>query len=148
MKTCRLCSSNDIKRIHRGTRDRKDIDVLKCSGCGLVFLSKIETNDDFYASGDMRLGIDFAKWRKVTQVDDKRRFKYFKDSLKGKSVLDFGCGNGGFLALARNAGTGKVAGVEHDKEAFRILKESGIECYQDIADAPPRRLMASFPCFM
>ena len=77
MNVCRLCESNNVKIIHKGTIDRADIDVMKCSHCGLVFLSKIETNDDFYTLGDMRKGIDFAKWRQITYGDDIRRFKFF-----------------------------------------------------------------------
>ena len=138
MPICRLCGNSDIETIHKGTRDRKDVDVLKCSCCGLVFLSRILTNDEFYVAGDMRQDIDFTTWRNITHGDDLRRLNYFKDSIKGKSVMDFGCGNGGFLAMAKENGAAKVVGVEHDKEACGILLESGIECYQDIADAPPQ----------
>ena len=138
MSICRLCGNSDIETIHKGTRDRKDVDVLKCSHCGLVFLSRITTSDEFYVAGDMRQNIDFLSWRTITREDDLRRFNYFKDSIKGKSVMDFGCGNGGFLALVKENCTSKVAGVEHDKEACDILCESGIECYEDITYAPPQ----------
>ena len=30
--------------IHKGTRDREDIDVVKCQKCGVVFLSKVVTS--------------------------------------------------------------------------------------------------------
>ena len=82
MNTCRLCNGNAITLIHKGTRDRSDIDVLRCNDCGLVFLSKIATDDKFYMDSQMRVKIDFDKWRENKFIDDNRRFLKYKKSIE------------------------------------------------------------------
>lgn len=141
MRQCRLCRGTEISVIHKGTRDRKDIDVLRCDSCGLVFLSKIETGGSFYADGEMREGIDFGQWRRNTYTDDKRRFDYYKEMIPGKAVLDFGCGNGAFLDLVRVSGNAaKAVGIEQDESSLAELRKAGIHCWNDIASVPPEEI--------
>lgn len=138
MHVCRLCGSRDIGLLHEGTRDRKEVNVLKCQNCGLVFLSKIESGGSFYADGNMHQGIDFSVWRENTRQDDFRRFEQFKSYVNGKAILDFGCGNGGFLNYVRDSKIATdLAGIEQDTEACGHIRAAGIKCYQDITLAPP-----------
>lgn len=141
MNTCRLCNGNAITLIHRGTRDRSDIDVLRCNDCGLVFLSKIATDDKFYMDSQMRVKIDFDKWRENTFVDDNRRFLKYKSAIEEKSILDFGCGNGGFLKLIQMNAQGenrvkRSIGMDLDVESVHRLNEDGIECYSSLSELP------------
>ena len=137
MHMCRLCGGNDIAIIHKGTRDRQDIDVLRCNACGLVFLSEIATDEQFYSESQMRREINFEQWRKNTLPDDERRFLRFQECIRDKDILDFGCGNGGFLKLARVHGSASRAiGVELDMECVQRLTAEGIECYGDISALP------------
>lgn len=135
MNKCKICSSEKIKVIHEGTRDRADVNVLKCIDCGLVFLSKILTDDEFYSDGEMRKYIDFEKWRKNTYIDDKRRYLQNKELILGKNILDFGCGNGGFLKLAKNDAN-QICGLDLDIESVNYLNHEGIECYQNVFELP------------
>lgn len=131
---CRLCGGSNIKMIHKGTRDRKDIDVMKCQECGLVFLSRAETSNSYYEDGDMRAGMDFLGWRAATKADDERRFLHYRDAVRGKSILDFGCGNGQFLKMIKHGSEAvNIAGVEKDSEAREIIQSEGIDCYEDIS---------------
>ena len=50
-------------------------------------------------------------WLNQTEWDDQRRFDMVKSMLPNKRLLDFGCGAGGFLRLARNLAA-DVTGVE------------------------------------
>lgn len=137
MNTCRLCSGNKITVIHKGTRDRQDIDVLRCNDCGLVFLSQIATDDEFYMDSQMRSEIDFEKWRDNTYVDDNRRFLKYKNIINQRRILDFGCGNGGFLKLIYDNMVGHktecIMGLDLDKECVCRLNSEGIKCYDSLS---------------
>ena len=41
-------------------------------------------------------------WERNTEEDDERRFQMLKTLLPNKDLLDFGCGNGGFLKKQRH----------------------------------------------
>ena len=134
---CRLCNASNISVIHKGTRDRSDIDVLKCNMCGLVFLSQIATDNRFYADSQMRSELNFGKWRENSFADDNRRFTRFKYLMQNKTILDFGCGNGGFLKLVTGRGhTLRAVGVDLDVESVRCINNEGIECYGGIHELP------------
>lgn len=141
MNTCKLCNGNNITLIHKGTRDRPDVDVLRCNDCGLVFLSKIATDDRFYMDSQMRIKVDFDKWRTNTFADDSRRFSRFNKAIEKKTILDFGCGNGGFLKLIQMNAQGenrvkRSIGLELDIESVNRLNEDGIECYSSLSELP------------
>jgi 2-polyprenyl-3-methyl-5-hydroxy-6-metoxy-1,4-benzoquinol methylase len=85
----------------------------------------------------MRGTIDFVKWREDTCPDDYRRFKKYGNLAQGKSVLDFGCGNGGFLELLKGE-EGRI-GVDLDLEAVTQIRESGIECHSSISTLPDEK---------
>jgi len=137
MNRCKLCKKGDITVIHKGTRDRKDIDVWKCNQCGLVFLSRVVVDDTFYINSKMRKEIDFDKWRENTFVDDNRRFLKFRNYIENKRILDFGCGNGGFLKLVQKQNqTKRAIGIDLDAESIHQLRNEGIECYDNISGLP------------
>lgn len=132
---CRLCESSDIVLEKHGTRDREDVDVLKCETCGLIFLSKFITDEVYYQKSQMRKQIDFDVWREKTFDDDMRRFEKYKEQMKGKKILDFGCGNGGFLQMAKKNGECKKAeGLDLDLEAVECLRKEGIMCYKNMTE--------------
>lgn len=134
---CRLCDSDNVKIIHKGVRDNHSIDVMKCQSCGLVFLSSTsQITDDFYQAGGMHSEEDtekkFMEWRMETYADDKRRYDRFVNEIGEKSVIDFGCGNGGFLKLLKESGKRKVCGVELENSARERIISDGIEVKADI----------------
>ena len=51
------------------------------------------------------------EWLTSTYTDDYRRYSMLVDLLPGKNLLDFGCGNGGFLSLSA-ALAKSIKGVE------------------------------------
>ena len=132
---CKLCGGGHIGVIHHGTRDRSDIDVLKCADCGFVFLSKVVTGDEFYVDSKMRTSMDFEQWRKITYIDDHRRCEQHIDLIRGKTILDFGCGNGGFLMAAKDVAA-RAVGVELDSESVARLNGEDIECYENVSTLP------------
>ena len=53
-------------------------------------------------------------------LDDDRRISQFKKILKNKHILDFGCGNGGFLMGIKNYKS--LSGVELRKDCISKIK--------------------------
>lgn len=124
---CQLCNCDDIELIHKKTRDNPNVNVLRCKNCGLVFLDSTPA-DNYYEDSMMNCGEkNIEKYRELTENDDLRRVNMLKDIVCNKSVLDFGCGNGGFL---RNLGetVRKGAGVELDNYCRETLISEGITC--------------------
>lgn len=134
---CYLCGSKSSHIIHRGTRGgRHDIDVLKCEDCGLVRLSESVNNiDNFYIQSGMRNNvIDTPEhYRKTTIKDSMRRFRFTQNIIEGKSVLDFGCGAGGYLVLAKDIAT-TAEGVELEQVMRDGLNAEGIRCASSLDD--------------
>lgn len=137
-KRCYNCKKEDIELIHKGVRDNKEIDVFRCKNCGLVFLSDDEhISNSFYANGKMTNGIKLKDWINNTKTDDKRRFLMLEKKIKDKVLLDFGCGNAGFLNFAKNCSK-KVYGLELQKEYQSYFKECSLEIFDDISKIPKK----------
>ncbi len=140
---CLLCGNQHFECIHRGTRDVKEINVMRCRKCGMVQLDSKEYNaEEKYAAGgmlentyvastNMTSDMSWEQWTEQTRHDDDRRYNDLKDICTGKMVLEFGCGNGGFLRRIR-AVASCVAGIELMEEARKNITEEGIRVYGNL----------------
>lgn len=130
--SCRLCGSDDFKYRDGEVRDAKELKILECSKCSLVYLSSVDhIDDDFYEESNMHKEIDFKKWQNETAQDDERRFEFVKPMITNKAVLDFGSGNGGFATLAKEV-TSNVAAVELEKAVVPHYEKNSIDLYNDL----------------
>lgn len=140
---CLICGNNQFDCIHYGTRDISDINVMKCTECGMVLLDNTTYNTkDKYGGGvmlenayravtDSTEQIKWEDWIEDTRQDDNRRYEDLKELCTGKSILEFGCGNGGFLRRVSKIAS-DVSGVEIQKEAVRKMQQEGIEIFYDL----------------
>ena len=71
------------------------------------------------------------KVRVKARKDDERRFHFTENMIENKSVIDFGCGSGGYLARARHI-CNQVAGVELEQTMRDALNSEGIKCVESI----------------
>lgn len=117
--TCPLCGNDTYKTRKEGVRDNPEINVLECTHCGLVYLSHYEYTPDRVH----KFIRDVKSWNKWTEADDLRRVDMLKDITENKLVLDFGCGNGGFLSHVKAR---SICGIEIDRKAKQYCKEHGI----------------------
>ena len=133
MHRCKLCQSEDIEKIHSGTRGNSDVDVLRCKNCRLVFLSTFEhLKDDFYEDGGMRENTAVTDMGvAVDKTDTLRRITALSGYYDGKDILDFGCGRGSFITLAKNYAK-SVSGVEIEKSVVSELREKGFQIENNI----------------
>ncbi len=128
---CHLCGSHDLKYRQGSVRDNKDLKILECNECGLVFLSSFShITNQFYEESKMS-NFDIQEWLKNTSVDDCRRFDLLKERLVNKDVLDFGSGVGGFLIHAKEVAK-SVTGIEIDKQVAQHYHDNNIELAHDI----------------
>lgn len=106
-------------------RDNKALRVLECTQCGLVFLSSFDhIRTDLYANSGMHSEQgNLSDWLRETARDDERRVNYLRSQIENRSVLDFGCGAGGFLLRAREYAR-NVAGVEVENANRRFFEDS------------------------
>jgi len=127
---CYLCGSPELRTKHQSVRDRDDVSVLECQRCGLVFLSSFDhITADFYSGSRMHSEkLSVQDWLRETARDDQRRAGYLRSQIENKSVLDFGCGNGGFLLRAREFAE-RVAGVEPEEANREYFQEIGLKVY-------------------
>lgn len=95
--------------------------VRQCSGCGLVQLASRPV--PYY-----RDVIRAAAFSPAMLEFRRGQFADFLDShhLKGKRLVEIGCGCGEYLALMREAGA-EVCGIEHNTDATEECRKNGLE---------------------
>lgn len=142
MQSCLICGRHHFKCIHVGTRDIPGLKVLKCIDCGCVQLENREYNTEanyafggmlrgggYNASSDDRADLDWNTWAEQTEADNERRFQKLTEICQGKKILEFGCGNGGFLRKIKKVAA-SVTGVELMDEARKRLGAEGFPVYK------------------
>jgi SAM-dependent methyltransferase len=66
---------------------------------------------------------DLSASRMKTRIDDYRRISFFKKYLKDAIVVDYGCGNAGFLMLVQNCELSDyIAGIEKQEDIAEIVR--------------------------
>ncbi len=135
-KKCYLCSSENIKLTEYKVRDNEDLQVLKCQNCSLSFLSSFDhINNKFYKEGQMHNffgNFNINNWLESSYQDDLRRFKFLKDRIKNKRLLDFGCGAGGFLKFAKNISD--AYGIEEQESLKEYFLKENINVKENILE--------------
>jgi 2-polyprenyl-3-methyl-5-hydroxy-6-metoxy-1,4-benzoquinol methylase len=135
-----IIDKNQVKEFYPCVRDNKDIPVMRCEKSGVIFLRTLDHISNEHYS-EMK---NFSYWEsdtryealKQTYEDDLRRFKLISHLIKDKSYLDFGCGLGGVLDMARQV-TKDVSGLEPQKnvtESLRNLNYTMFESIDEIID--------------
>ncbi len=138
---CYLCGGKELQKRAGGVRDNPTLDVMECSGCGLVFLSSFaHVEEGFYEAGrmhDNEIDADLDAWIKETARDDDRRFRWLRALIPGKSILDFGCGAGMFLK--RTIGIAKsVSGIEPEKRLKAHFDKQGLRVAHSLVELKER----------
>lgn len=145
MMRCKLCGGASFVCIHKGTRDIPELNAMRCTSCGLVLLDSFDYNtetnyeeggmlvDTYSATSDKDENLSWETWINETAWDDDRRYEALRDFCKGKRVLEFGCGNGGFLRRIRDVAA-DVTGIELMDEARKRISKEGIKTFKTISE--------------
>lgn len=105
-----------------------DLEVWQCSGCGLVQLG----NDPVpYYKEVIRASAFSAEMREFRL----RQFTDFvnKFKLRGKTVIELGCGRGEYLELMKLVGT-DACGIEFGEESVRHCVDAGLKVSRGFVD--------------
>jgi len=134
MDSCYICESVKFSKRPGSVRDNKNLNILECDNCGLVFLDKQDHIDRqlYENSGMHQSSYSIDEWIKDTDWDDQRRFDNLKLSLVNKNLLDFGCGNANFLSKSKSI-CSQVSGIELEKRVIKYWKNQ-IKISQNISD--------------
>lgn len=123
--------------MHKGTRDDETIDVYQCGVCGTKFLSVVDRPNDYengfmYETNNLS-ELNIEERLRLFADDDLRRCEMVKDICRGKRILDFGCGFGGFLHYISEVAD-SYSGIELGKQERNYLNGEGVFCYTDIEE--------------
>ena len=125
----KLVNLKNCSVISKTTRDKK-IKVLQDKKSGIIFLEKFVRDKKYYQLDRKMSQKDIARYTNLLKNDDKRRFNQFKNVLKSKRILDFGCEFGGFLKNITNSK--KLHGLEINKNCIKFLKKKEINVIDNL----------------
>lgn len=135
---CYLCDSSNNEIIHHRTRDNEAIKVLQCKDCSLVYLSSISHVDiKLYAEDGQHQSLKKSPVAipiKSYDFDTEKRYKMYHKVLHGKTILDFGCGEGQFIKkLKHNNVSDNIYALEPNKN-FKTQLTKEFNYLQEIGD--------------
>ncbi len=121
---CLLCDSTNLIPLGK---DYEHAYLVKCNSCGLVFGSRIPSEQDLQAHY-----VQYVRDNSISPITVKRYeelLEQFEPYRKLNRILDIGCGDGHFLAIANQKGW-NVFGTEYTDEAVAVSRSKGIEIHQ------------------
>lgn len=138
---CYLCKSENITKKDRKLRDAVGIHIFECIDCGLIFLDKQITDNEFYKNGGMFKNFkesvaSLTSGFNVKEKDLKRNISHIRSicNVKNSNILDFGSGYGNFLIELKNDNPKYIAGIEIENNVERIYKDHDIDLFTDISE--------------
>lgn len=135
LKSHGLTSLESRKLLSESTRDSKNISVWQDDNSGVIYIDDFYVGDDTYIEGTYRedgseISVAGAP-NYERDIDAERRLSSNLKFISGKRVLDFGCGAGDFLKLARDK-CASVCGVELQQDYADVLNKQGITCHNSL----------------
>ena len=112
------------------TRDR-GVTVYKDQYSGVIFLEDFFVGIEEYQTNNYDLPPGSEEVSGEQREDAERRLETHKHLIYGKEIVDFGCGSGEFLQLAKPLSR-SASGVEISRDSLSTLKRLGIPGVQDI----------------
>tara|TARA_B110000858_G_C17729819_1_gene439489 strand:- start:66 stop:950 length:885 start_codon:yes stop_codon:yes gene_type:complete len=115
------------------TRDVAKLKVYKDKVTGVIYIDDFYVGDKVFKSGSYReKESPEISSRNLERFDDaERRFNTYKNAFIGKKIIDFGCGEGHFLKLAKNHCASAV-GIDLQVDLIKSLKKIDIEAYENL----------------
>lgn len=119
--SCIICESSLLKTLKRYSKDY----ICKCSNCGMFFSKKIATDEELLKLYKTNVTPVESYISPITLSRYKSLLLKFEKVRETNRILDFGCGNGEFLEVAKSMGW-DVYGTEYSTSSVEILKNKNI----------------------
>ena len=117
--SCVLCPTRQAARAFA----RGDMRLASCGSCGLVFNAAFEPERVDYSSDyeeTQGFSATFTTW-----LEELARRLIEEHDLRGRTVLEIGCGRGDFLELVCRVGGCRGIGVDPSETAGRVDRSAG-----------------------
>lgn len=133
---CYLCGNATFITRPGVVRDNPKVHVIECDACGLVTLDSFDQiSERHYEEGKMHADdTSIHEWIQETEIDDQRRLEFLKSKMTGKKVMDFGCGNGGFL-IKTVPFTKKSEGIELEERVQEYFNRFNLKVWTSLSNA-------------
>ncbi|MBV16641.1 MAG: methyltransferase [Thalassospira sp.] len=135
LQSLHLTSKDSRVVFNDRTRDVEGLRVWKDKVSGVIYIDEFYTGNETYIKGSYRedksIQLNTGKPDFERANDSERRFKSNFKYVAGKKVVDFGCGSGDFLRLAKPY-CESVLGIELQRDYIDGLNSDGIRCLNDI----------------
>lgn len=149
MRACPGCISTDqtgLASINYALFDdlnlAGEVVVCQCRQCGMVYNNSSLTEDDYnrYYQKNEYYFTSVTPGSGGSSIEEQQRYQAIYSLLRkhcagldSATILDFGCGKGGFLKWISQEKQNKVLGIEASKHCRMFLNEhSNIPCYGSI----------------
>jgi len=134
-RACHFCKSTLVLN-GNVCQDLPGIAVGICENCALTQLVDFSHIHDSYYLIDGSLPENIESERKRTKHWNRKRLHQISlniSDLTNKTVLDYGCGTGGFLEMAQGS-FGRVMGFDLNQNICKAHLKNNWECYNSIEE--------------
>jgi SAM-dependent methyltransferase len=122
---------------------RKDIELGFCHSCGFIFNRLFDTSIDYFTLGyEDQQGFSVTFMNYLRKISEDLISTY---NLKGKSLLEIGCGKGDFINLLTELSGGKGIGIDPAYQEGR-QNNPNLTFYREFYNLSHGRLPADFIC--
>jgi 2-polyprenyl-3-methyl-5-hydroxy-6-metoxy-1,4-benzoquinol methylase len=117
------------------TRDNPNLNVMRDSISGVIYIDDFHVENEQYISGEYRNEeVDFIHFKNYERViDTRRRLSNYEKYFINLDICDVGCGAGDFLRDAKELAK-SVSGVELQKNYVQSLNSDNISCLSNIQE--------------
>jgi 2-polyprenyl-3-methyl-5-hydroxy-6-metoxy-1,4-benzoquinol methylase len=134
LQSCPLCASTSFSQFlscKDFTVSHEIFRIVQCDSCGFRFtnprpheqdLGRYYKSESYVSHTSSRKGLINFLYNIVRKITLRQKMRLIKRIVKGRMLLDFGCGTGHFLAQAGREGF-VIKGIEPDPDARRLAKD-------------------------
>lgn len=125
-----LSRTDSFEIFNEGVRDRKDINAIRCKRSGVIVLDNINAStEEMYKD---KKGMEYFQTNFIN-ADDEKRAATYKEVIRGKNWLDFGCGQGGPSLLLKDIAK-NAHGLELQQAPREYLNSKKVKCFSSITE--------------